>query len=96
MVVPDAPNQGWSLDFEFDALTDVRRFRILAGVKDCSRETLIPVEGRSLSRQRVVRELDRVHRQNSFIESFNAKLRDECLNETLFGTLGKAQRTLEK
>jgi putative transposase len=96
MVLPDAPNQGWSLDFEFDALTDGRRFRILAGVKDCSRETLIPVADRSPPRQRVVRELDRVHRQNSFIESFNAKLRDECLNETLFGTLGKAQRTLEK
>ncbi|MFT6225291.1 MAG: putative transposase [Paracoccaceae bacterium] len=60
MVLLDAPNQGWSLDFEFDALTDGRRFRILAGVKDCSRETLIPVADRSPPRQCVVRELDRV------------------------------------
>ena len=26
--------------------------------------------------------------QNRFIESFNGMLRDECLNETLFDTLG--------
>jgi putative transposase len=34
--------------------------------------------------------------QNGFIESFNGKLRDECLNETLFGTLGEARGTLEE
>ena len=27
--------------------------------------------------------------QNGFIESFNARLRDECLNETLFTSLGQ-------
>ncbi|WP_394199752.1 integrase core domain-containing protein, partial [Litoreibacter albidus] len=30
------------------------------------------------------------------IESFNGKLRDECLNETLFGTLRDARKTLEE
>lgn len=34
--------------------------------------------------------------QNGFIESFNGKLRDECPNETLFGTLGDACETLEE
>ncbi|MBB5723357.1 transposase InsO family protein [Loktanella ponticola] len=34
--------------------------------------------------------------QNGFIESFNGKLRDECLNETLFGTLHDARNTLEE
>jgi putative transposase len=29
--------------------------------------------------------------QNAFIESFNGKLRDECLNETIFRTLGHAR-----
>ena len=29
--------------------------------------------------------------QNGFIEGFNGKLRDECLNETLFGTLRDAR-----
>ena len=34
--------------------------------------------------------------QTGFIESFNGKLRDECLNETLFGTLRDARKTLEE
>ncbi len=32
--------------------------------------------------------------QNGFIESFNARLRDECLNETLFTSLGHARQAL--
>jgi len=34
--------------------------------------------------------------QNGFIESFNGKLRDERLNETLLGTLRDARKTLEE
>ena len=33
--------------------------------------------------------------QNAFIESFNGKLRDECLNETLFSTSAEARKILE-
>ena len=33
--------------------------------------------------------------QNGFIESFNGKLRDECLNETLFSSLAEAKETLK-
>ncbi len=132
MVLPDGPNQRWSLDFVSDALTDGRRFRILAVVDDFSRENLVLVADTSLSGQRIARELDRViaergmpttivsdngteftsmailqwvqktaidwhyiapgkPQQNGVIESFNGKLRDECLNETLFGTLGDAR-----
>lgn len=32
--------------------------------------------------------------QNAFIEGFNARLRDECLNETLFTSLGHARQVL--
>jgi putative transposase len=136
MVLPDGPNQRWSLDFVSDALIDGRRFRILTVVDDFSRENLVLVADTSLSGQRVARELDRViaergmpktivsdngteftsmailkwvqetgidwhyiapgkPQQNGFIESFNGKLRDECLNETLFGTLRNAQNMLE-
>lgn len=35
-------------------------------------------------------------RQNGFTESFNRKLRDECSDETLFGTLQDARQTLEE
>lgn len=58
MLVPDAPNQRWSLDFVSDALTDGRRFRVLAVVDDYSRECLALVADTSLSGLRVVRELD--------------------------------------
>ncbi len=33
--------------------------------------------------------------QNGYVESFNGKLRDECLNEHWFRTLGEARRTIE-
>ena len=33
--------------------------------------------------------------QNGFMESFNGKLRDECLNEHVFSTLGEARRIIE-
>ena len=57
MLVPDAPDQRWSLDFVSDALTDGRRFRVLAVVDDYSRECLAPVADTSLSGLCVVREL---------------------------------------
>lgn len=136
IVVPDGPNQRWSLDFVSDAFTDGRRFRILAVVDDHTRENLALVADTSLSGLRVSRELDRIiadhgrpgtivsdngteftsmailrwvqdtgvdwhyiapgkPTQNAFIESFNGKLRDECLNETLFSSLAEARETLE-
>ena len=33
--------------------------------------------------------------QNAFVESFNGRLRDECLNEHLFDSLGDARRIIE-
>jgi putative transposase len=132
MVVPDGPNQRWSLDFVSDAFTDGRRFRLLAVVDDHTRECLALVADTSLSGARVVRELDAIIAargrpttivsdngteltstavlawcqrttidwhyiapgkpiQNAFIESFNGRLRDELLNETLFGDLRHAR-----
>lgn len=58
MLVPDAPNQRWRLDFVSDALTDGRCFRFLAVVDDYSREGLALVADTSLSGLRVVREPD--------------------------------------
>ena len=40
MVLPDGPNQRWSLDFVSDSLICGRRFRILCVVDDFSRECL--------------------------------------------------------
>jgi len=135
MVLPDGPNQRWSLDFVNDALTDGRRFRILTVIDDYTRENLALVADTSLSGLRVSRELDQIiadrgmpitivsdngteftsmailkwvqgngidwhyiapgkPQQNGFIESFNGKLRDECLNEILFSSLLEAKTKL--
>ncbi len=60
MAVPQAANDRWSLAFISDALTDGRRFRVLAVVDDFTRECLTLVEETSLSGTRVLRELDAV------------------------------------
>ena len=135
MMLPEAINQRWSLDFVSDALSDGRRFRILCIVDDFSRECLATVVDTSLGGVRVVRELEQLgferntprvivsdngteltscavlrwatgrldwHYiepgkpvQNAFIESFNSKLRDECLNEHVFLTLAEARETID-
>ena len=135
MAIPQGPNQRWSLDFLSDALSDGRRFRILAVVDDFTRECLSLVADTSLSGHRVARELDTIAAsrgrpisvvsdngteltsmamlkwsqdrkvdwhyiapgkptQNAFIESFNGRLRDELLNETLFSSLSHARQAL--
>jgi putative transposase len=53
MVVPQAANARWSLDFISDAFTDGRRFRVLAVVDDFTRECLTLVADTSLSGTRV-------------------------------------------
>ena len=57
MLLPERPNERWSLDFVSDAFTDGRRFRVLAIVDDFSRECLALVADTSLSGLRVTREL---------------------------------------
>jgi putative transposase len=137
MTLPEAANQRWSLDFVSDALSNSRRFRVLAVVDDFTRECLGLVVDTSLSGQRVARELDRIAelrgcfptvvvsdngtemtshailrwqedrsvlwhyiapgkpQQNGFVESFNGRFRDECLNEHLFSSLAAARRIIE-
>ncbi|MBB3358905.1 putative transposase [Novosphingobium sp. BK486] len=100
MVLPDGPNQRWSLDFVSDSLVCGRRFRILCVVDDYTRECLALVADTSLSDARVARELTGLlgmrgkPMHNGFVESFNGRLRDECLNETLFTSLAHARFVL--
>lgn len=58
LVPAQGPNQRWSMDFVHDALSDGRRFRILAVVDDYTRETLCLVADTSLPGGRVIRELE--------------------------------------
>jgi len=60
LVVPQGPNERWSLDFASDQFRDGRRLRILVVVDDCTRECLALVVDTSISGLRVARELDRL------------------------------------
>jgi hypothetical protein len=53
ITIPQGPNQRWSLDFASDALSDGRRFRILAIVDDFTRECLALIADTSLPGLRV-------------------------------------------
>jgi putative transposase len=46
LTIPHGPNRHWSLEFLSDALTDGRRFRILAVVDDFTRECLALIADR--------------------------------------------------
>lgn len=136
-LLPQEPNQRWSLDFVADVLSWGRRFRVLAIVDDFTREALALVVDTSISGQRVVRELDNLiawrgppamivsdngteltsravldwtnrsgvewhyiapgkPTQNAFVESFNGRFRDECLNEEVFTSLAEARTVIER
>jgi len=62
MLVPDAVNQRWSMDFVADQLANGRRFRVLNVVDDFSREYVLKVVDFSISGHRVARVLDRIAR----------------------------------
>jgi putative transposase len=136
MLVPQAPNQRWSMDFQHDLLATGQRLRTLNIVDDFSRECPAIEVDTSLPGARVVRLLDRLAEarglpreivadngpemigkvldqwawrnrvrlhfidpgkptQNAFIESFNGRFRDECLNENWFLDLADARRIIE-
>ena len=63
MLVPDAVNPRWSMDFVSDQLANGRRYRVLNIVDDFSREYVLKVVDFSISGARVARELDRIARK---------------------------------
>ena len=60
MVLPQAANQRWSMDFQHDVLANGQRFRTLNIVDDFSRECPAIEVDTSLPGRRVVRVLDRL------------------------------------
>jgi putative transposase len=60
MLVPQAPNQRWSMDFQHDLLATGQPFRSLNIVDDFSRECLAIEVDASLLGVRVVRVLERL------------------------------------
>jgi len=133
LVLPDAPNHTWSMDFVMDSLVSGRRIKCLTIVDDFTKECLdIPV-AMGISGEQVVRTLDGIAAfrgypkavrtdqgpefigraldqwayrhgveliqpekpmQKGYVESFNGKIRDECLNEHWFRDLAHAKEKI--
>jgi putative transposase len=96
---PTAPNVSWSMDFVADGLIGGRRLRCLTIVDDCTRES--EFDGKVLD-QWAYRNDVRLSfirpgkpNENAYIESFNGKFRDECLNEHWFISLAHARSIIE-
>jgi putative transposase len=60
LIVPNGPNERWSMDFTSDQLADGRSFRTLNVVDDFTRESLAIEADTSLPGLRVARVLDRI------------------------------------
>ena len=129
--LPSAPNEVWSMDFVFDALSHGPRIKCLTVVDDFTKESVEILVDQGISGHRVAWALDEVARfrgypkavrtdqgpeftgraldqwayrnrvtmkliqpgkptQNAYIEPFNGKFRDECLNEHGFTSLAEA------
>ena len=107
---PQAPNEVWSADFVFDRTAEGRVVKCLTIVDDATTEAVAIVPARALGGRPVTRVFDRLAHergvtlrlidpgkpnQNAFIESFNGRFRDECLNEHWFTSLAHAQAIIE-
>ena len=60
LVIPDRPNQIWSIDFMSDSLTDGRKYRLLNVLDDFNRESLCIEADTSLPSLRVIRVLEKL------------------------------------
>lgn len=60
LLLPEAPNHAWSMDFVHDGLADGRRLRCLNVVDDCTREIIVIEVDTSISGERVVRVLQSI------------------------------------
>lgn len=60
LVQPERPNENWSMDFMHDGLIDGRPFRCFNVIDDFNREVLNITLDKSLSSQRIIRELNQL------------------------------------
>jgi putative transposase len=93
---PTGPTERWSMDFVDDAFADGRPFRVLTVVDQWSRQSPLLEVAPAMSGRTVADALDRVLGDGTaFIESFNGRLRDECLHVHQFLSLDDARRKIE-
>jgi putative transposase len=95
----------WAVDFQFDATTDGRPVKIVSIVDEHTRECLGGLVDRNITSDELAcaamadwaGERAGLHFippgqpwRNGYIESFNSRVRDECLNSNMFWSLAQA------
>jgi putative transposase len=91
----DAPNVVWAIDFQFDSTVDGKAIKIASMIDERSRVSLLNVVERSITGERLVVGMSYIPPgtpwNNGHIESFNNRLRKECLNRNHWNTLFEAR-----
>ena len=83
LLVPQAINQGWSMDFMCDSLVDGRRFRLLNIIDDYNRESLAIEIDTSLPALRVIRALNQLIQTRSKPKSIRVDNGPEFISDRL-------------
>ncbi len=95
------PGHVWALDFQFDETAARRRLKLLNVTDEFTREALPIHVDHSIDADKVVEVVESIAAvtgapwQNGHIESFNGRLRDECLNIEDFANLLEARVVIE-
>ena len=97
---------GLVVDTSLSGLRVGRELDRIAGLRGCYPVMIVSDNGTELTSHAILRWQEERSvlwhyiapgkpQQNGFVESFNGRLRDECLNEHLFGSLPAARRIIE-
>ena len=101
LIRPAKANEIWSIDFMFDRIASGRTLKCLAIVDDATHEAVAIVPEHAIGGDHLTRILDGIcsqrgkPNQNAYVESFNGRQRDECLNEHWFLNLKHAKVIIE-
>ena len=87
LALPTRANEMWTMDYTHDQMAGGRKFRTLNLMDGYTREAENQVVLHFIERGKPT--------QNAFIESFNGKFRDECLNQNWFVDLRHARELIE-
>lgn len=83
LIVPQQPNQMWSIDFMSDSFRDGRKFRTLNIIDDFNREALALVSDVSITAQRLVMELETLKQERGKPEQIRTDNGPEFISQTL-------------
>jgi transposase InsO family protein len=95
LIRPGMANEIWSMDFVFDRIASGRTLKCLTIVDDATHEAVAVTPEHTIGGDHLRLIEPGKPNQNAYIESFNGRFRDECLNENWFTSLSHARALIE-